>query len=104
MSECKWTPGPWRVETGKKATRPVVCRIVDAVIKSDDLPSGQSELPDAHLIAAAPELYEELERSQSILLGVQKRGCDCGMYEECGLCKAIRYNEITLAKARGESQ
>ena len=57
MSETKWTPGPWSVD----GTTDDVC--IDVVAGPDGprfslvLHCG-SNPDDAHLIAAAPELYE----------------------------------------------
>ena len=55
MKDTKFTPGPWGVNTGGE----VVCDVNDfqwVMAQS----RGDDDLANAHLIAAAPELYEAL--------------------------------------------
>jgi hypothetical protein len=58
MSETKWTPGPWRHEDGEWGT------VVDApsgnVCALASVPRSR-RVADAHLIAAAPDIYEALD-------------------------------------------
>ena len=55
MSDTKWTPGPWEVERGNVgAAHPLF-----VVTACKNLRPWCDA--DAHLIAAAPELYEALE-------------------------------------------
>lgn len=53
MTERKWTPGPWRIDSDD-------CGNVD-VISVDDWVVAEKAGNDAHLIAAALDLYEALE-------------------------------------------
>ena len=86
MTEPKFTPGPWLVAEEAKIKHPEGTLIAQA-----------QYWPDAHLIAAAPELYEALEE----LYAEQKRP-PLEKYKTSWE-KAIRKTEAALAKARGEA-
>jgi hypothetical protein len=70
-SETKWTPGPWRW------------------VGSDS--------PDAHLIAAAPDLYEALEEVLEEFEPLANFGPWKHQQDKCQKARSA------LAKARGES-
>lgn len=103
MSEPKWTPGPWRVEKAAGGWS-IVC---------DEFPNSESPLTklmdfddsaehDAHLIAAAPELYEALIKARSHMVS-----CPQDFPSECDRsCGQRDWHEVqdALAKARGEEQ
>ena len=55
MSEIKFTPGPWKVTVSENGIDVGVDGLDGETI------TGWIEPYDAHLIAAAPELYETLE-------------------------------------------
>lgn len=63
----QWTPGPWSVtlcHTGEKCwcrTISIAGREESDALEDCVIPSGAVSKRDAHLIAAAPELYEALE-------------------------------------------
>jgi len=82
MTEHKWTPGPWRVFGGDKVvTVGPHCKLV-----------AETDPANAHLIAAAPDLYEAL----------------CIMIEYCNAEPGTMVYPGTqaataLAKARGEA-
>ena len=65
MNEPKWTPGPWRV---KALISPTAWGIGPATgarvceVGSFRDPMQPQSIYDAYLIAAAPELYEALEK------------------------------------------
>lgn len=56
MSKAQHTPGPWRVLEGKYHMQVHSERFWIANIKCESCPDH--EVPNAHLIAAAPEMYE----------------------------------------------
>lgn len=89
MTEPKFTPGPWSVIKGRHFYEDRF----GVEIKGDDFSiqpqMGMTEA-NAHLIAAAPELYEALEE-----LLIQTR--------QYGHKPEIKMAEAALAKARGES-
>ena len=97
MSETKWTPGPWVYDPDfEPEDEPAIWTagdIADAVAYlSTSAPNSDEEIvANAHLIAAAPELYEAL-------LAV----VDCwdrGGLEVDALIEGAR---AALARARGE--
>lgn len=91
MTEPKFTPGPWKViESGVVAEgRFVIARIYLDPLKEENAAIEES-VANAHLIAAAPELYEALE---TCLLYGAMTGDDWVIFKA----------ETALAKARGES-
>jgi len=95
MSEPKWTPGPWRYE--EFPSREVLLKRrhwavgqVNAPARGVGLAFGETDA-NARLIAAAPELYDELENARAIIAG------EAPQYGE-----AITRIDALLAKARGE--
>lgn len=96
MSECKWTPGPWVVEYNLATG----CNQVAAFEKSGNrclqvTVNSHNRCQDEALIAAAPELYDSLER----VLALWVSGADP---EELDIVVATA--KVALAKAKGESQ
>lgn len=84
MSERKWTPGPWSVKHDRGI------RAADGACVASTYVAAP--LADAHLIAAAPDLYEALERSVKAWTDdVDRMG------------PMIRQALAALAKARGEA-
>lgn len=102
MSERKWTPGPW---TTGDVTLPCVeiCTIEGEFeeipvwapysVGGVDSPGWLEPARNAHLIAAAPELYEALEFMRACM----EHGC-----APSGKELAIKNARTALAKARGE--
>ena len=113
MSDTKFTPGPWFIATPTQGFEVCTIHGVERQPTEDGLGQtwvyirpesivrdGEWVWPDeaectanAHLIAAAPDLYAALERLVS-----EWRGVDAGT-----LFKAVKEAEATLAKARGEA-
>lgn len=91
MTERKWTPGPWVWRTGKGSWQgsiePDICDFGDDThyYPSEGTPPNEA---NAHLIAAAPDLYEALER-----LVIELDGSGMEWADDAN---------IALAKARGE--
>jgi len=88
MTDKKWTPGPW-VVNGDKVSYDLdghydsICQIV------------WSE-PNAHLIAAAPDLYEALDKLVDRLDDIR------GLEMDVLAPNQIRDAQLALAKSRGE--
>ena len=87
MSETKFTPGPWKIgayESGRMA--------VDGA--NGEEVTGYIDIEDAHLIAAAPELYEALKLLVSYGNVFAHKSGQASPYEMA---------QTALAKARGEA-
>lgn len=93
MSETKWTPGPWAAE--KDAWWRVVSANGDVC---EVIPWPEDcDRADAHLIAAAPELYEALKNlRQSMVFMMEDPFMSLGT-------KCVDDADAALAKARGEA-
>ena len=101
MSE-NWTKGPWHVEVGTEdgdwgdiyvCHKGTVCPETTVVNFGD--PTIE-DAANAHLIAAAPELYDALELIYGRLLMSDRDG-ECRITAEDG-----EMAELALKKARGE--
>ena len=96
MNKPKFTPGPWWVlhegssEVSAQADGTCIC-----YLNFDPLPKEETKkhLANACLIAAAPDMYAELERIADVLEDP----------EDCGEISLDRINSV-LRKARGESE
>jgi len=107
MSETKFTPGPWYAIP--KGGNPEEACAMYRIDNRQDAPwenFGQiayAHKDDAHLMAAAPDMYEELECARDVFRFYQSQHEFKG-----GTEKAIRNKEIAdridrlLAKARGQ--
>lgn len=98
MSDTKFTPGPWHIEEWDGESRPVLVggdkhyALVPA--KGAEVHEDQT-WANAHLCAAAPDLYAALEAMFAVGTTSECHEGPCG-HKACGLAKAA------LAKARGE--
>lgn len=88
-----WTKGPWNVNGDKIESTIGACRARIAII---DDGAGTNPTANAHLISAAPEMYEALERIYGRLLMSDRDG-ECRITEEDGAMA-----DAALRKARGE--
>ena len=89
MSE-NWTKGPWHVNGDKIESTIGACRARIAII---DDGAGTNPTANAHLIAAAPEMYESLMEALLLVeMSTSYRSAD--ITEKC---------KAALKKARGES-
>lgn len=95
MREFKFTPGPWRIETENETGTPTIS-IRDglnqqiATVNPYRLAWRDA---DAALIAAAPEMYEALEKLVN----------DWMTGSEVITTEMVKSFQQTIAKARGES-
>ena len=119
FNEPKWTPGPWRASVEEPPFRIGDClqgqqiwgRCRIAFTERQNVGAAQ-EAANAHLIAAAPDLYEAL--SELLNGGMHKGPCDGGQGETeypdaCTLHVAAfearaAQSRAALAKARGETK
>lgn len=95
----EFTPGPWRVIT------PLIHVANETQTYTVDGPDSDfmylANIEDAHLIAAAPDLYAALEHLEDWMSNLSS-ACFCGgegHEENCYLGTA----QAALAKARGEA-
>ncbi len=108
MIKAKFTPAPWFIEEETDGKPPNETKYY-WVNAEDHAPIDNEwavmKEADAHLIAAAPELYEALKAVLEILpIGFAPTGRPGGADERNASLDAIRANAINvLAKARGES-
>lgn len=102
MSELKATPGPWHAEENNIHTGSVATCHWNGEqwweVWTPMWVDGGSAKANAHLIAAAPELYEALEEMVERYAPGYHDCIDNGL-PECEICNA----RAALAKARGES-
>ena len=108
MRDTKFTPGPWaqvpqsngsvmiarRHETGKQLSPHGLRLVCNVLVRGSSMSEDDA---NAHLIAAAPEMYEALERIYGRLLMSERDG-DAHITEEDGAMV-----EAALRKARGEA-
>ena len=106
--ETKFTPGPWEViddgggyggcysvsveGSGAKANYPPMAGCIASVYDGEYVENHNAE-NDAHLIAAAPELYAALESARAW-------ADSCGA--QAGLQNILDEIDAALAKARGQ--
>ena len=95
-----WTPGPWRVNR--------VGPYEEYWVTNDHYDAGPARIvmkeADARLIAAAPELYEALERTNGLVAEAAMTGFN---FHDGNWAERLFENQATISnalrKARGES-
>jgi len=92
LGVCGWTPGPWRVDEYKGGRRIVV----DAGIIAVPIHIFRNKA-NAHLIAAAPEMYAALEKARTELM------VNSDLDTLAFALDIVRIIDAVLAKARGGS-
>lgn len=110
----QWTPGPWhctakhpRHISNKRGFKVAKCLIKT---KGANLEISEDEaLANAHLIAAAPELYEALQEACTSLVLAAVLAADlvsAAALEDVSekLLRYAREGQQALAKARGETE
>ena len=99
MREAKFTKGPWVVHLNKvgvvDTSDTQSYGMLDVVAVVDAWDFAEQHEHNAHLIAAAPELYDEL------LDRYTQTKCGCA-HPACRRCADDNDTEHVLAKARGE--
>lgn len=100
MSETKFTKGEWVVNyTGTHWNNPALRNIeINYGSQGECICDTVYNDSDAHLIAAAPEMYEELKRLSDLMPFLDEQ-----THPQIE-CDALKYDiDKLLAKARGES-
>lgn len=92
--QVKWTPGPWVVDDYREDTPPRWF-VVPATYRGTICSIRADGEADAHLIAAAPDLYDALEWCVRALEQDYR-----GSAEDCEIPQDVR---AVLSKARGEA-
>ena len=113
MSDTRFAPGPWSAPVDTDNEYPwVTCAPGTVVAKvfagyeDDDVPYEDRLSANAHLIAAAPELYQRVEKlERAIHSALNRLG---GPWPDAEwahdiLRTALHDDRTALAKARGES-
>lgn len=109
MSETKFTPGPWEVHPrlwrGKEGGSHAFLEIGSEVsafwvahVQTFDDDKGEYAA-NAHLIAAAPEMYSALKEMREVLASCAED--TCGTPTEAFFQSKVRHCDIVLAKAEG---
>ena len=110
------SPAPWKVNDRELGCDNEICceYLSDIIIKGEKRTKVVAKCnayfdtykPDAHLIAAAPELYEALRMYQEVFEEIRKSAwfLDANFHEIMSLNKVMTAAEAALAKAAGESE
>ena len=98
------SPAPWKMEYSNDIDR--VVSVADAnnkTIVETDYGFYPPELPDARMIAAAPELYVALRMYQEVFEKIRKSAwfIDANFHEIMSLNKVMTAADAALAKAGG---
>lgn len=102
MTERKWTPGPWWCEDEFGVTSNAHHGYVANTGFGPDTSQGDMEAKaNAHLIAAAPDLYEALYMCLGNLMNHIHNEYD-GVYSDDDFAEIEAPYLAALAKARGE--
>ena len=109
MNETKFTPGPWLFSSYKSGNSVIVIDGKEFDVATVNYPNRDA---NAHLIAAAPDLYEALKNTTAHLVaahsllqsGGQKAAASNTMFEIMlkDYEKSIEVGRAALSKARGE--
>lgn len=96
MEKFKGTPGPWEFNkvSGKVSSEHVHC-IVDLCNSSTPVHDLDLDDKNGHLIAAAPDLLEALQRCESVLSVIPLEVCDVEdlLYARAAIARALGKND-----------
>jgi len=92
MSEARFTKGKWKARVDDGAVKTVLVYLDNK--GGFDISGAPDPIANAHLIAAAPEMYATLNEARDFIAS----DINCG---PCGLGLVVIIDEL-LAKARGE--
>jgi len=98
MSEAKFTPGPWNTDSNSEGEIYSRRGIVVAFVTNRE--GDNVGLANAHLIAAAPELYEQLKIARECIAYCRRVHPDLQSGE--GIPVEL-FIDAALRKARGET-
>ena len=98
MSEGEHTPGPWVVNgAGGTFERIATLKPAGVAVSAHSEPLPAKEIPNARLIAAAPDLLAALRLVlEDSLCAIQH-----GENKQCSGCLAVRAARAAIAKAEG---
>jgi len=100
-NEAKFTAGPWEVTTEISMNDRTVCKLTENTLITSNCYVSEDLKADAHLIAAAPEMYTELEGAVEILEELHN---DMGCFTAHAFDDAdLDSLKSILAKARGDN-
>lgn len=106
MTEPKFTPATWFIHEREDTMYDIVTEFYtdEANEEEQEIICEQVCLPNAHLIAAAPDLYKELEKCAKLLRSYERHHLQKGDREKAERnAKYAERCEKLLAKARGET-
>lgn len=111
----KFTPGPWEIEEDGSAAIMTARRFLPSDLGIIAAPGDPDEgtarwhvadafsEEDANLIAAAPDMYDALDRARWAVARAKRYCSDCGTNDKSCFCEAAVIIDAALVKARGES-
>lgn len=101
----RWTPGPWKIDRGHHSGRACGISAADANItnwRSISRAASNAGEANAHLIAASPLLYAELERVVTAMKTLKQMLAEQGAkWAFSDVYDRIEKAEAALAAARG---
>lgn len=103
MSKTKFTPGPWKIVEDRVPSSLEVYGGTIAICECWRRANAETEMANAHLIAAAPDMFEELKSAAEIFAFYAAHHLAKGdkVKYETNISHAERISKI-LVKARGE--
>ena len=101
------SPAPWKKADDGMGYKDIWCNApVTEDSEGENIIAEAIDAKDAHLIAAAPELYEALRMYQKAFAEIRKSAwfLDANFHEIMSLNKVMTAADAALAKAAGESE